>query len=53
MRDDLELVIAQDIDSALVVGQCIVEGYLVWCEASFFTPLTGVPDFFRQRNQFL
>lgn len=53
MRYHFELVVAQHIESTLIVGQGVIKGDLFVGEAGFFTALPRLSNFFCQRNQFL
>ncbi len=41
MCDDLQLVIAEDVDGALIVCQRVVERYFLGGQAGFFTTVSG------------
>jgi len=53
MRNDLQLIIAEDIDGALVFGQSIIEGDFHGCQPSFFALVSGLAHFLCQRDQLL
>ena len=53
MRDDTELVVAHNLDRALVLGQGVIEGDFLLAEPFLLTALVRGADIFGELNQLL
>ena len=53
VRDDTELVVAHNLDRALVLGQGVIEGDFLLAEPFLLTALVRGADIFGELNQLL